>query len=210
MVERYAAWQMIASPEERARVLRPHARNGHSVVDDWREPFAPALANQPPLHQMQYVESHTRMIDFINLEVDRMSMAHSIEARAPFLDQHLWEFCAALPAEIKASGATEKLLLREAMRDRLPSAVLCRPKQGLAAPHRAWLKRARLPDWAEQMLTPAALAATQYFVPETVAKLRAEHLAGSHDHSRILMGVLTTQLWHRQFISQIEQSVETD
>ncbi len=200
MVERYAMWQMVASNQELALLWNGHAPNGHSVLDEWRRSFGASVQDQPAFHQMQYVESHTRMIDFINLEVDRLSMAHSIEARAPFLDHRLWEYCASLPAAMKERGALEKSLLRAAARDVLPLAVTARRKKGLAAPHRAWLKRARLPDWAEEALAPHALAAAGYFVPAHVAALRKAHIAGAHDYSRILMGILTTQLWHAQFL----------
>lgn len=199
MVGRYAAWQMVASSEERAQFLTARSRNGYSIVNEWRHTFAAELEAEPPLHQMQYVESHTRMIDFINMEVDRLSMAHSIEARAPFLDYRLWEFCASLPAKMKAEGALEKNLLRAAVKDLLPPIVTQRRKQGLASPHSAWLKHERLPDWAEEAFAPAALADSDYFVPQQVARLRAEHRAGQADHSRILMGILTTQLWDSEF-----------
>lgn len=198
-IERYAAWQMVASAEERAKFLETHARNGYSILADWHAEFQAGLADEPPLHQIQYIESHTRMIDFINMEVDRLSMAHSIEARAPFLDYRLWEFCASLPPALKSRGAIEKNLLRTAMQDLLPPVITQRRKQGLASPHSAWLKRKRLPDWAEEALSPMALAGSGYFVPAHVARLRAAHIAGQGDHSRILMGILTTQVWHARF-----------
>lgn len=199
MVERYAAWQMVASTGERAQFLAEQSRNGYSIVAEWQAAFGANLIQEPLVHQMQYVESHTRMIDFINMEVDRLSMAHSVEARAPFLDHRLWEFCASLPAKMKTTGALEKNLLRAAMQNLLPPTIVHRPKQGLASPHRAWLRHARLPEWAEVAFSPAALARTNYFVPIQVARLRSEHIAGHADHSRILMGILTTQLWHAHF-----------
>jgi asparagine synthase (glutamine-hydrolysing) len=130
-----------------------------------------------------------------------MSMAHSIEARVPFLDHELWEYAAKLPSAAIVGGAAPKDLLRRAMRPELPAEVLARRKQGLAAPHAAWLRRARLPDWAETLLQDGALRQTGYFVPAAVRRLRADHQAGRANHSRLLMGVLSTQLWHEQFIS---------
>ena len=81
--------------------------------------------------------------------------------------------------------------------DLLPPAVVQRAKQGLASPHAAWWRQAQLPTWAAECLHPAALAETDYFEPESVARLQAAHVAGRVDHSRLLMGVLTTQLWHQ-------------
>jgi asparagine synthase (glutamine-hydrolysing) len=140
------------------------------------------------------------MIDFINFEVDRMSMAHSVEARPPFLDHPLWEFCAALPPDCKLSPNGNKLLLRLGMQGRLPAAVLNQPKRGLATPHAEWWRADRLPAWAEDGLHPTALAEAGYFHESEVARLRHLHRSGRADTSRLLTGVLTTQLWHDEFI----------
>jgi asparagine synthase (glutamine-hydrolysing) len=201
-VTRYALWQQVAARDQRESLLKTE-RNGHLPYDEWQAAFAAALRGRAPHHQLQYVEAHTRLVDFINLEVDRMSMAHSVEARAPFLDHALWEYAARLPARFKEKLTPEKRLLRVAMRRALPPEIVNRRKQGLAAPHRAWLARPRLPDWAEQMLTAQSLESTGYFDPGTVARLRREHVAGAADYSRVLMGVLTTQMWHARFCGTI-------
>ena len=147
-----------------------------------------------------YLDATTRMIDFINFEVDRMSMSNSVEARPPFLDHRLWEFCAALPPEVKLSAMGNKLLLRIGMKDRLPDSVRQQPKLGLATPHAEWWRADRLPAWAEDCLRPPALIEAGYFNAGEVARLREAHRAHRLDASRALMGVLTTQLWHAQFI----------
>jgi asparagine synthase (glutamine-hydrolysing) len=135
--------------------------------------------------------------DYINFEVDRMSMASSVEARPPFLDHRLWELVSQVPASHRGANGLPKRLLREAMRGRLPEAILRRPKQGLATPHAAWWRRERLPQWAEEALQPAALRASGYFAEQQVARMRSLHRSGRADHSRLLMGVLTTQLWQQ-------------
>jgi asparagine synthase (glutamine-hydrolysing) len=140
------------------------------------------------------------MIDFINFEVDRMSMANSVEARPPFLDHELWEFCASLPPECKLSPNGNKLLLREGMTGRLPPVVVSQPKRGLAAPHAEWWRGSRLPAWAEEALHPTALDVTGYFNPAEVIRLRDLHRSGRADTSRLLTGVLTTQLWYQEFL----------
>ncbi|MCB8946191.1 MAG: asparagine synthase (glutamine-hydrolyzing) [Ardenticatenaceae bacterium] len=161
-------------------------------------PATGELNGRHPLNQFLYLESQTRLVDFINLEVDRMSMVHSIEARPPFLDHILWEFVAQLPPEFKLNREMNKRLLRLGTRGVLPTAVVQRPKQGLASPHAAWWRNAHLPNWAEACLHPTALAETGYFKPKAVAHLRAEHKNGKVDNGRILTGILTTQLWHQE------------
>lgn len=192
-VSRFYLWQQVAAlPLVKALFQAEFANSwlpNHSVE---------AINGRSPLHQFLYLESQTRLVDFINVEVDRMSMATSVEARPPFLDHRLWEFVAQLPPELKLNGQMNKRLLRLGMRNQLPTAVSQRPKQGLATPHAAWWRSATLPTWVETCLHPTALAETGYFQPQTVAQLRAAHQAGRVDNGRLLTGILTTQLWHQE------------
>jgi asparagine synthase (glutamine-hydrolysing) len=204
--ERYWLWHQVASPRQLQALLRldpaqPVAGATPALAlatAAGAGVLGPGQADLHPLHRFLYLESRTRMIDFINFEVDRMSMASSVEARPPFLDHELWEFCAALPPECKLSPNGNKLLLRSGMRGRLPARVLRQPKRGLAAPHADWF-RGVLPAWAEDALHASALAEAGYFNPGEVARLRAAHRARQSDSSRLLMGVLTAQLWHQAF-----------
>jgi asparagine synthase (glutamine-hydrolysing) len=195
---RYALWHRAGETDG---LLTPEVRGAGEVAGEWREAFSSALAARDPFRQFQYLEMHTRLADFINFEVDRMSMAHSIEARVPFLDHELWECAAALPSETLLNGAQPKQLLRAAMRDDLPPEILSRRKWGLAAPYSDWLRRPRLPEWVETALSDAALKRAGYFNAETVRRLRAEHQSGKRNHARVLMGVLSTQVWREAFIA---------
>ncbi len=158
------------------------------------------LQTDTPLHQTMGLEAQTRMVDFINFEVDKMSMASSIEARVPFLDHKLWEFCATLPAHYKLKGSTEKYLLRRATQNILPEATRTRRKKGLASPYAQWLRAEKLPEWAETALSPKALQQAGLFDPTTVHTLRQAHQAGQPHLGALLMGVLSTQVWFDCFI----------
>lgn len=190
---RYALWQETGQPGQRRSLLQ--VGGAPPIHRQWADEHGEALNGRHPLNQFIYLDSQTRMVDFINFEIDRMSMAHSVEARPPFLDHKLWQFCAGLPPSLKLTSGGNKLLLRKAMAGRLPRAVRARPKQGLATPHAAWWRRDRLPAWAEEALHPVSLAQTDLFHTPTVSRLRQEHQQGVADHSRLLMGVLTTQIW---------------
>jgi asparagine synthase (glutamine-hydrolysing) len=194
---RLALWLRVAAPADAARVLAAPAAPW--AAGAWRAAYGARAATLPPLHDLLHVEAHTRLPDFINFEVDRLSMAHSVEARAPFLDYRLWEFCAALPPEFKLRDGREKYVLREALRDRLPAPVLARPKQGLAAPYACWLAQPRLPEFAEEALSPASVRAAGCFVPAEVARLRAAQRSGRGRSAALLMGVLSVQVWHAVF-----------
>jgi asparagine synthase (glutamine-hydrolysing) len=199
LIARYMLWHGVGPADG---VLSPSVCSAVDPLEEWRAEFRARLAGQDPFRQLQRLELNTRLVDFINFEVDRMSMAHSIEARVPFLDHELWEFVAALPSAWLSDGSQPKGLLRAAMREHLPAEILNRRKWGLAAPHADWLRRPRLPDWAEEALLPSALAASGYFDAQVVKRLRAEHQSGRRNHARVLMGVLSTMVWHRQFIDR--------
>jgi asparagine synthase (glutamine-hydrolysing) len=190
--QRYFLWHQLADEKQLSTLFKSAIGNQQS-----------AISNQQSLHpldQFLSLESQTRMVDFINFEVDRMSMANSVEARPPFLDHHLWEFCATLPPECKLSPNGNKLLLRAGMKGKLPDAVVNQPKRGLATPHADWWRLDRLPAWAEEAIHPSAIESRGYFDSREVKRLREEHQTRKADHSRLLMGVLTTQLWHDEFL----------
>ena len=193
---RFALWHQVASPKLLENLLE---------IRDWRleatqSPISnlQSLSHRHPLNQFLTLEAQTRMVDFINFEVDRMSMANSVEARPPFLDHKLWEYCAQLPPEFKLNARMNKILLRRGMADLLPTAVTQRRKQGLATPHAEWWRSNKLPTWAEEYLHPKSLREANYFNVATFQQLRDEHRNGRCDHSRVLTGILTTQLWHQE------------
>ncbi len=203
-LRRYQVWQKPGISS--LAVLSPALFETSDLLAEWPHTLGAGADGRDPFRQFQYFETHTRLVDFINFEVDRMSMANSIEARVPFLDHLLWEYAAQLPTSYLVGagyrGGEPKGLLREAMRAKLPPEILARRKQGLAAPHAAWLRRARLPDWAEAVLTDAAIKQAGLFHLPTVRARFTAHRAGQADHSRVLMGVLSTQLWHAAFIDR--------
>lgn len=190
-LSRYHLWQEISTYGDRYHLLKFGKQYRSPQSFNWQTPDN--FYQLDPLHQFLYLDSQTRMVDFINFEVDRMSMAASVEARPPFLDHELWEFCATLPPHVKLSSAGNKLILREGAKGLLPDSITQRKKQGLATPHADWW-RTKLPAWAEEALHPSALREAGLFDVETVQELRAAHLQGGN-FSRMLTGVLTTQLW---------------
>ena len=88
---------------------------------------------------MLYADMKTYLVELL-MKQDQMSMAASIESRVPFLDHHLVEFVAGLPADRKLSGFSTKRILREAVRDVLPREILERPKMGFPVPFGSWLR----------------------------------------------------------------------
>jgi asparagine synthase (glutamine-hydrolysing) len=203
--ERYRHWLTVPGGGLKTNLLTADIQAGLSPAPEnplltaWPKLLA-GVDGAAPLHQMLWLEAQTRLVDFINVEVDKMSMAHSIEARVPFLDHRLWEFCAGLPPRLKIHRHTEKYLLRQAARGLLPEATRRRRKKGLAAPYHHWLRANRLPDWAETALSSAALQQTGLFQPEQVQTLRLAHQHGQPNRGALLMGILSVQVWFETFI----------
>ncbi len=159
------------------------------------DPVSPGrLRGWHPFEQLQYWELKTRLPDFIMLKLDRVSMAHSLEVRVPFLDHEVVEFCARIPVSLKMRGLQEKHILRRALRDVLPREIVQRRKRGLMTPHHGWW-RGKLPAFAVDALSPARLRETGYFRPDAVARLLQEHRAGRANYGDLLLGVLWIQLW---------------
>jgi asparagine synthase (glutamine-hydrolysing) len=166
--------------------------------------WAPAVKDEPYLKQVLWIQSRTRLVDYINHHMDRMSMAHSVEARPPFLDHKLWEFCARLPTHLMMRGLppdqTEKYILRKAGRTFVPEPARLRKKKPLRVPYEVWLSGKSLPEWAENALSESELKRVGLFDARATLRLRQAYLAGASHEATLLMGVLVAQLWARMFL----------
>ncbi|MBF6590969.1 MAG: asparagine synthase (glutamine-hydrolyzing) [Ktedonobacterales bacterium] len=153
-----------------------------------------------PLDQQQYADIKRYLPDDILVKVDRMSMAVSLETRGPFLDYTLVEFAARLPAALRLHGLDTKYLLKYAMRDLLPDAIIHRPKLGFNIPYKNWLRQ-ELRDLMREALAPARLRAQGIFQPAYVDGLVREHLAGTRDHAHQLWQLLMFELWSERYLT---------
>jgi asparagine synthase (glutamine-hydrolysing) len=132
--------------------------------------------------------------DDILAKVDRMSMAHSLEVRPPFLDHELVEFAGRLPERFKIRGRRQKYLLKQLMRDKLPLDVLKRPKMGFDIPAHDWLRRELKPLLLE-VTRDSVLAHTGLFRPEILHRWTEEHFERRHNIGFHLWGLMILLLW---------------
>lgn len=181
--------------------VRSALRDGASreILDAWSD-WLPCVDGASEFEQVLWIQSRTRMPDYINHNLDRTSMAHSVEARPPFLDHELWEFCASIPVGLKLRNSTEKYLLRAAGKGVVPEAARVRPKAPLRVPYYRWVAQPRLPHWAEDALGAERLNGTALFDATAVHELRREVQAGNLGKATLLMSILTTQVWSRIFL----------
>lgn len=160
----------------------------------------------PPLGKAQFLEIVTFLSPYLlSAQGDRMSMAHSVEGRYPFLDYRLVEFCAQLPPAYKMPGLREKWLLKRFARPLLPAEICRRLKRPYRAPIHPSFFGAAAPDYVAELLSERALAAGGYFVTgaaRMLAQKAARGAALSEVEDMALVGILSTQLLDRLFVSQ--------
>lgn len=132
---------------------------------------------------------------------DRMTMAHSLEARVPFVDTRVMEFAARVPLSQKIQGQQTKLILRQMLAGRVPDDIISRPKRGFGTPIDVWL-RGELATLVDQVLSPAAVRERGYFRPEYVQWLLTQQKTGKRDFSQHIWALLVFELWHRAYIDQ--------
>jgi asparagine synthase (glutamine-hydrolysing) len=149
-----------------------------------------------PVTRAQYVDIKTYLPEDILVKVDRMSMAHSLEVRAPILDHKLMEFAARLPSSWKLRGSESKYVFKKMNEDRLPADVLYRKKQGFSIPLASWL-RGDLREYARETLFSPGAALADYFEGRTVRRLWEGHQSGREDNATPLWSLLMFGLWRR-------------
>jgi asparagine synthase (glutamine-hydrolysing) len=169
---------------------------------DWRLLADPevAAAIPPLLERMQYLDALTYLPDDILTKVDRASMAVGLEARVPLLDHRVAAFAFSLPRSLRLQGTTGKVLLRRVLARYVPRRLFERAKTGFGIPVGAWL-RGPLRDWAESLLTPAALAEGG-LTAEPVRDVWTKHLDGRLDGESRLWTVLMYQAWRVRWCSR--------
>ena len=145
--------------------------------------------------------------DDILYKCDRMSMAHSLEVRVPFLDHRIIEFAGSLPQDMKVNGSTLKFVLRELMKDKLPGEVLSRRKEGLDIPAHEWMRTILRPLLMET-ITRETVEATGLFRWSYLDRLISDHLARRIDVGYHLWGLLTLFLWMKRWKVQPSARVE--
>jgi asparagine synthase (glutamine-hydrolysing) len=147
------------------------------------------------------VDLATYLPDDLLVMADRMSMASSLELRAPFCDHRLIESSLAIASAMKLPGRRLKGLLKAAYADVLPPDVLSHRKQGFMIPLARWL-REDLRPLMDDLLDPERVRARGLFRPQTVERLRTEHVEGRRSHADRLWTLMMTELWLREYLDR--------
>ncbi|MGM0574189.1 MAG: asparagine synthase (glutamine-hydrolyzing) [Myxococcota bacterium] len=163
-------------------------------VDALAADFDARRPDAHPLERLAWLYFRNYLGDMVLTKVDRASMAHSLEARAPFLDREVLAVCARITVRHKLRGRTTKRVLRDVLARKVPESIAARPKKGFGIPVAAWL-RGPLRPWMEHVLDPRRVAAGGLLDPAWTERLKAEHLSGRVNHRKPLWSAISLELW---------------
>jgi asparagine synthase (glutamine-hydrolysing) len=198
---RYLRWITIFDAERRRELYSPEFRerldgfdSANFLLDCYR-----ACPDRDLVTRTTCVDVNSYLPCDILTKVDIATMAHSLEARCPFLDHHVVELAARMPIRLKQHGGKGKRILLETFADLLPASIQNRPKMGFGVPLAHWFRAELKPLLYDTLLDPTARS-RGYFDPAQVARLVEEHQSGKWDHSYRLWALIVLERWHRAFI----------
>jgi asparagine synthase (glutamine-hydrolysing) len=198
----YGQWVRLMSDSEKRDLFTNEV--GQALRDfSSLESFRSALKGADgadPLHRALYFDFKTFLHGLLIVE-DKLSMAHSVEARVPFLDNELVDYITRIPAEFKLQKGRSKMVLRQAMRGLLPDETLLRRKQGFTPPDRTWYKRHHLGSIKKLILGRRALA-RGYFEPAVLCRILDDHLNDKRDHRFLIWSLMCFEWWNRLFVDR--------
>jgi asparagine synthase (glutamine-hydrolysing) len=188
-------WKVVLSEAAQAELCVAAARDPHLETAALYREAAKRAGSDDWLARLQAIDAHIYLPDDILTKADRMSMAHSLEARVPYLDTALVELAARLPSDVKLRRFSKKWILKRALANHVPTSILTAKKRGFNVPVPSWL-RGELHDMVADVLSPTALRRVGLFDPSYVQRLISEHDSMRADHSRPLWTLLVFMSWY--------------
>jgi asparagine synthase (glutamine-hydrolysing) len=189
---------------EKEALLRPEARaqmgeSAGAVVGRYHDDLLAAHPDADVMQKMSYVELSNRLPELLLMRVDKISMAHSLEARAPFLDHRLSAYALSLPQRLKIRDGQTKAVLKRAVEPFLPREVITRRKQGFRVPLPEWLA-GELAPWAEHVLDTSPIRKRGFFDHSFIDGMWRAHRSRAADHSFDLWCLLNLAVWYERWI----------
>ena len=155
------------------------------------------VGDKDAVTRMQFVDLNMWMVGDILLKADKMSMAHSLELRVPFLDKEVMALAGKIPTRYRVNSENTKFAMRKAALRRMPEKWADKKKLGFPVPTRVWLKQEEYYQRVKAAFTGAE--AEQFFHTEKLVKLLDDHKAGKADNSRRVWTVYTFLVWYKEF-----------
>jgi len=201
----YMGLDIVFFDWEKAALFTPQGRRAMpgkaaDTVNDYYREIGERRPDADFSQQMSYIELRNRLPELLLMRVDKFSMQHSLEARAPFLDHELATYALSLPAAMKMDGTRTKSVLKDAAHGWLPHDVVERTKQGFRVPLPAWL-RGELATWAEDLLRRSPLRELGIFDFDHILELWRRHRDGVADHSFDLWCLINLSGWYEHWFA---------
>jgi asparagine synthase (glutamine-hydrolysing) len=200
-LEYYKLWIRFLSDHEKKKLFTPElsrALGDFSTFDSFRAALG-ASEDYDPLHRALYFDFKTFLNGLLIVD-DKLSMAHSVEARVPFLDNDLVDAVIRIPAEYKLRAGESKVVLKQAMRGLLPEETLHRRKQGFTPPDQSWYKAAY--DYIERLILSERAVDRGYFEPSYLRKILDDHLANRQNNRFLIWSLMCFEWWNRLFVDR--------
>jgi asparagine synthase (glutamine-hydrolysing) len=197
---RYLDAQTLFHRDEMRKLFQPDAFAQMANCDPWAASLSHLEGSCDWISAVQYGDLQTYLPLDVLTKVDRMTMAHSIEARPPLLDHRLVEFAATIPSRLRLRDGTTKYLLKQAMRGILPDEIIDRPKQGFAVPLARWF-RGPLAEFAHDVLLSDNCRQRGFLNTVYIERLLQLHQRG-RDLDLQLWTTLSFELWCRRFLDR--------
>jgi asparagine synthase (glutamine-hydrolysing) len=196
----YGYWERLVTRSDHEGFFAPQvlaAANGHEPLDVFRSVLEPA-SGLDPVSKTLYFEAKTFLHGLLVVE-DRVSMAHSLEVRVPFLDNELVDLARRIPSRLKHSNDGGKRILRRAMAGLLPPEIVDKRKQGFSPPDESWYRGPTM-DQIRDLLLDSRTLERGYFRPKAVRRVLDEHESARHNHRLLIWSLLAFEWWNRLFL----------
>lgn len=194
-------WMVYLSARDKARLYRTGLRDALASSDVYA-PVRDALgrfSQDDVLNRQLYADLSLYLADDILVKVDRMSMATSLETRAPFLDADVMELAFSMPGRLKIRNGERKWILKQAMSDVLPESIRTRRKEGFSVPMKNWLRR-ELQPLMRDLLSRARVSQRGLFDPAVVEQLMNDHVDGRENHAHTLFPLMVLERWASEYL----------
>jgi asparagine synthase (glutamine-hydrolysing) len=200
--EKFIGQAKVFDESDALNVLQDDFKNAPSPVEIVRESYE-NVSGKDNVTKMQYVDMKHWLPGDILLKADKMSSAHSIELRVPFLDKEVMEMAGKIPAHLKVNDIDTKYVLRKAANEVLPDEWANRPKVGFPVPFRDWMKQSKYYNLVKE--TFESDVAKQFFHTEELVKYLDEHYNGQANRARYIWTVYVFLVWYKRFFVDMEK-----
>jgi asparagine synthase (glutamine-hydrolysing) len=198
--ERFIGQAKVFEEEDALKVLKDDYKKGPSVRDITKKVYN-RVEGKDDITKMQYLDLNLWLPGDILLKADKMSMAHSIELRVPFLDKEVMEMASEIPGNLRVNDIDTKYALRQASKDVLPDAWANREKVGFPVPMRDWLKQEKYYNLVKEMFTSDI--AMEFFDTDELVRYLDEHYEGKHLYHRYIYTVYVFLVWYKKFFVEL-------